>query len=111
MLEILLTRIFSVTLWYHLAFVAVSIAMFGMTLGAVIVYLGARWFTAERAWLNLSVGSALFAVTAVGSVAAHLRMAIDPNVLTSALFELSRAYGLIAIPFVFSGIVISIALT
>jgi hypothetical protein len=32
MLEVLLTRIFSVTLWYHLAFVAVSIAMFGMTL-------------------------------------------------------------------------------
>ena len=30
MYEILLTRIFSVTMWYHFAFVAVSIAMFGM---------------------------------------------------------------------------------
>jgi hypothetical protein len=111
MLEILLTRIFSVTLWYHLAFVAVSIAMFGMTLGAVIVYLGARWFTPSRAWLNLSVGSALFAITAVASVATHLGMAINPDQMTSALFELSRAYGLIAVPFVFSGIVITIALT
>ncbi len=111
MLEILLTRIFSVTLWYHLAFVAVSIAMFGMTLGAVIVYLGARWFTPSRAWLDLSVGSALFAITAVASVATHLGMAINPDQMTSALFELSRAYGLIAVPFVFSGIVITIALT
>ena len=33
--EILLTRIFSVTLWYHFAFVAISVAMFGMTVGAV----------------------------------------------------------------------------
>lgn len=111
MLEILLTRIFSVTLWYHLAFVAVSIAMFGMTLGAVIVYLGARWFTPARAWLNLSVGSALFATSAVASVATHLRMASDPTLLSSALVDLSRAYLLIAIPFVFSGIVVSMALT
>jgi hypothetical protein len=31
MYEILLTRIFSVTMGYHFAFMAVSIAMFGMT--------------------------------------------------------------------------------
>ncbi len=111
MLEILLTRIFSVTLWYHLAFVAVSIAMFGMTLGAVIVYLGVRWFTPARAWLNLSLGSGLFAISAVVSVATHLRMASDPRLLSSALVDLSRAYLVIAIPFVFSGIVVSIALT
>lgn len=111
MLEILLTRIFSVTLWYHLAFVAVSIAMFGMTLGAVIVYLGARWFTPSRAWLNLSLGSTAVAVSAVASVAVHLRMASDPTLLSSALLDLSRAYLIIAIPFVFSGIVVSTALT
>jgi len=32
MYEILLTRIFSVTMWYHFAFVAISVALFGMTL-------------------------------------------------------------------------------
>ena len=31
--EILLTRIFSVTMLYHFAFVALSLAMFGMTVG------------------------------------------------------------------------------
>ena len=111
MLEILLTRIFSVTLWYHLAFVAVSIAMFGMTLGAVIVYAGARWFTPARAPLNLALACALFGVTAVVSVSVHLDMAIDPGAISSALVDLSRAYGVIAVPFVFSGIAIAIALT
>ena len=52
MLEVLLTRIFSVTLWYHLAFVAVSIAMFGMSLGAVVVYLFPTWFAPARAWAS-----------------------------------------------------------
>ena len=33
--EILLTRIFSVTLWYHFAFMAISIAMFGTTVGGI----------------------------------------------------------------------------
>ena len=31
MFEVLLTRVFSLTMWYHFAFMAISIAMFGMT--------------------------------------------------------------------------------
>ena len=42
MFEILLTRIFSVTMLYHFAFVALSLAMFGMTVGALVVYLAPR---------------------------------------------------------------------
>src|SRR5215203_3366045 len=49
MYEVLLTRIFSVTTWYHFAFVAISVAMFGMTVGALIVYLRPSWFPLERA--------------------------------------------------------------
>ncbi len=45
MYEILLTRIFSVTMWYHFAFMAISIAMFGMTVGAIIVYLFPNYFS------------------------------------------------------------------
>ena len=36
--EILITRIFRVTMWYHFAFVAISLAMFGMTMGGLRVY-------------------------------------------------------------------------
>ena len=35
MYEVALTRIFSVTMWYHFAFVAISVALFGMTVGAL----------------------------------------------------------------------------
>ena len=47
MYEILLTRIFSVTMLYHFAFVALSVAMFGLTAGALVVYLAPHLFPPE----------------------------------------------------------------
>ena len=40
--QLLLTRIFSVTMYYHFAFVAISVTMFGMAVGALMVYLRPR---------------------------------------------------------------------
>ena len=48
MYEIALTRIFSVTMWYHFAFVAISVALFGTTAGALLVLLRPQGFTPER---------------------------------------------------------------
>ena len=39
-LQILQSRLFSVTSWYHLSFLVISMAMFGMTLGALKIYRG-----------------------------------------------------------------------
>ena len=36
--ELVLTRIFSVTIWYHFAFVAIAIALFGAGLGGLVVH-------------------------------------------------------------------------
>ena len=45
MLQIIQTRILSVVVWYHLAFLVISLAMFGLTAGAVWVYLRRDRFT------------------------------------------------------------------
>ncbi len=37
--ELTLTRIFSATIWYHYAFVAISVALFGWGLGGFLVYM------------------------------------------------------------------------
>jgi hypothetical protein len=47
MLEIIQTRILSVVVWYHLAFFVISLAMFGLTAGAVWVYLRPLRFTED----------------------------------------------------------------
>ena len=38
MIELALTRIFSVTMYYHFAFLAISIALFGLSASGVFVY-------------------------------------------------------------------------
>ena len=51
MFEVGLTRIFSATIWYHYAFVAISIALLGWGLGGFALHLARRRmaFSRERA--------------------------------------------------------------
>jgi hypothetical protein len=63
MLQIIETRIISVTSWYYLAFFVISIAMFGLTAGAVFVYLRTKRFSPERLSYDLAVAALAFALT------------------------------------------------
>jgi len=113
MYEILLTRIFSVTMWYHFAFMAISIAMFGMTVGAIIVYLFPNYFRAEKTHQQLALSSLLFAISIVGSFVFHLFV---PFIAAGAhwaeaLMHVVGTYVVISIPFIFSGIAVCLALT
>ncbi len=109
--EILLTRIFSVTLYYHFAFVAVSIALFGMTAGAVGVHVFARRFSLARTRREMALAALLFGVTLVLSFVAHVRIPIRPETSGSGLALLLVTYVLVAVPFVFSGVCVCLALT
>src|SRR4030095_5703716 len=42
-------------MWYHFAYMSVSVAMFGMTAGALVVYLFPSIFTRERTNLSLAL--------------------------------------------------------
>src|SRR5262245_57327006 len=69
-LEILDTRLFSVISWYHLSFFAVSTAMFGMSAGALRVYLSKGEFEGPRAAEALGrVGMQFALVTPISHVA------------------------------------------
>ena len=48
MYELLLTRIFSVLMWYHFASMAISLALFGLGASALLIYLRPTWFSAEK---------------------------------------------------------------
>jgi hypothetical protein len=115
MYEILLTRIFSVTMWYHFAFMAISLALFGMTFGAILVYLFPKYFSKERARHHLAIYSFLFAVSVVFSFMTHasIPFVTDWSFVLSPvwLFSVALTYVVIAVPFVFSGITVSLALT
>src|SRR5713226_992091 len=110
MYEILLTRIFSVTTSYHFAFMAVSIAMFGMTVGALVVYLFPTYFTHERSYHHLTLYSLFFGLSVLASFLIYLRIPPGSDVL-ARLFSTTLIYAVISVPFVLSGICVCLALT
>ena len=103
-LELFLTRIFSVTMWYHFAFMAISLAMFGLAAGAILVEMLQR----RDQHSMLARTGLLFALSSAICFAAQLYIPVDPEIewVWTAL-----AFTLIAIPFVFGGMVVCVALT
>ncbi|MGB2819897.1 MAG: hypothetical protein WBF17_02875 [Phycisphaerae bacterium] len=111
MYEILLTRIFSVTMWYHFSFVAISVAMFGMTAGAIVVYLRPQAFRRERVEADLAWSCVAFAVAVVVSFLAHLLIHPAYELTAAGIASVILFYVVTAAPFVFSGICVCLALT
>lgn len=112
MYEIVLTRIFSVTMWYHFAFVAISVALFGMTVGALIVHLFPKMFCEEDVKKRLWIFSLLFAISIPVCFVTQLSIPFVPRASSlAALWSVVLTCIVISIPFVFSGVVVCLALT
>ncbi len=113
MLQIIETRILSVISYYHLAFFAISMAMFGMTAGSLIAYFNQALSAPERLAAHLSWIAAGFAVTTVLSTVVLIStVLLDPSlgILLSAMLWLKLIAALLP-PYVFAGMGISLALT
>jgi len=111
MLQILQTRILSVVAWYHLAFFAISMAMFGLTAGAVFVYLRGERFTEKTLSHDLAYYSVIFAIAT--SICLCVQMTLAPVVIWSAtaVWTWMQMAICLAIPFGAAGVVVSLALT
>src|SRR5437868_14743663 len=72
-LELMLTRIFSVTMYYHFAFMVISIAMLGLSVSGVAIYLFPKLFQDRRAPALASLFMLLFA----GGTGWTLRAGLD----------------------------------
>ncbi|MBI3449603.1 MAG: class I SAM-dependent methyltransferase [Acidobacteria bacterium] len=111
MFEVLLTRIFSVTMFYHFAFVAISVAMFGMTAGAMAVYLLPNTFTPQRLKAHLAVATLMFALTSLGAFLLHVSLPTFSSGQTTGMSAMAPTYIVMTVPFFFSGVAICLALT
>jgi hypothetical protein len=111
MLQIIETRIISVTSWYHLAFFVISIAMFGLTAGAVFVYLHKDRFRPERLSYDLAVATLAFALTTDLAILVQLTLVTGASPSLTSLVAWAEFALCLAVPFFFSGVVVSLALT
>ncbi len=113
LIELLDSRLLSVLTWYHLSFIAISLAMLGGASGAVLVFLAGRRLAGEAA--HRAIGRISFGL-AIAIPLTHLllmRLRIPPleGREPFEIGSLALAVLLLTLPFLLSGAVVTLALT
>ena len=101
-LELSLTRIFSVVFYYHFAFLAISIALFGLGAGGVFSYLVAAW----PCNIYFKLGTIAF-VNSLAVLGSLIYLLTRSGELSNG--TLAAVYFASALPFFLSGTVVSMA--
>jgi predicted membrane-bound spermidine synthase len=111
-LQLTLTRLFSATMHYHFAFLAISLALFGSAASGVALYwLGSRVQGIPTSRL-LARASILFAATTVLALLVILASPISPvDPPARTFWRLAFIYSAAAVPFFCAGAAITIAVT
>jgi hypothetical protein len=103
LLELSLTRIFSVVFYYHFAFLAISIALFGLGVGGVLSYVISAW--PGSLYRKLGFVSLINAGMVLAAVMFVLTRGADVTT-----FDFGVIYFTTALPFLGSGIVVSLVI-
>jgi spermidine synthase len=111
MLEIAIARVLSVALLSHFAFAAISLAMFGLGLSGLAVYLFPNHFRVERLDAQLVNYASLFGLTAALGVPIFLSINLVQEVSVTGFVALSVVYLMLAVPFFFGGVCVSLLMT
>ena len=111
MYEIVLTRLLSVACWYYLAFVSVSMAMFGMTAGALWVQLRPDFFQDANLKHRLTQASLAMAVSMPLALMSMLAVPLQVSYTLETAYSYLLFSAIIAIPFFFSGVVVCLSIT
>jgi hypothetical protein len=109
--ELSFTRIFSVTMYYHFAFLAISIALFGLSASGIYVFVARRWLFRDRPEPLLAGHAAAFAVVTILSLSVLIRLRVGLNYSPENLRLMLATYALATLPFFFGGAVISLAIS
>jgi spermidine synthase len=105
------TRILSAIAWYSLAFFAISVAMLGATVGAVWVYLSRERFQSSSLTVALCTFALATAVAMPASLTVQFCLVTTLSLSLTTVVSWFLLVIVMAGPYVFSGVVISLALT
>ena len=109
--QIVQTRILSVMAWYYLAFFAISVAMLGMTAGAVWVYLRQNRLAPETLPDTLAGAAHLTALAMPASLLVQFSLITTLTPTLTSIVSWTLLMGAMTIPYVFAGVAVSLALT
>lgn len=108
LLELGLTRIFSVVLFYHFAFLAISIALLGLGSGGVFAYIGKSWLSKFETRPLLTLSSLLNAVIVPIVLETVLHIPVSLELSRSNFLRLTAMYLASAVPFFITGLEFSV---
>lgn len=111
MTELALTRIFSVIMYYHFAFLAISIALFGLSASGVFAYLRRKTLDRQPIERLLARQSLVYAVCTIVALFVLVRMRVGLNYSPTNLALMLAIYGLAALPFFTGGLVLTLAIS
>jgi hypothetical protein len=115
LLEILVTRLFSATMFYHFTFMAVGLAMFGIAASGVYVFVNEEKLAVDLHG-NLAKNARRFAATTILTLIFIITNPVFgngsiPPWSSRVFWQLVLLIGFTALPFFFAGVVVSLALT
>jgi spermidine synthase len=111
MTELALTRIFSVVMYYHFAFLAISIALFGLSASGVFAYVAKRKLDGQPTGTLLARQSVIYALFTLVALFALVRLRVGLNYSRENLVLMLTIYALAALPFFTGGLVITLAVS
>jgi hypothetical protein len=111
MTELALTRIFSVVMYYHFAFLAISIALFGLSASGVFAYVFRRRLDTRPTGPLLARQSILYAACTIVALFMLVRIRVGLNYSPQNLALMLAIYALAAVPFFTGGLVVTLAIS
>jgi hypothetical protein len=108
LLELGLTRLFSVVLFYHFAFLAISIALLGLGAGGVFAFLAKNWlkkFETRTLMSWLAVANAAVIPLVLATV---LHVPVSLELSRANFLRLTAMYLVSAVPFLLTGVSFSV---
>jgi MFS family permease len=110
LVELLLTRIFSVTLYYHLSFMVVSLAMLGFGASGLLINLLQKRFAGVKVEAVLCFAAMLFATSTVIAVGVAFRLPVLLTLTKVNLLRFGLIYLFCVVPFLAGGLAVALIL-
>ncbi len=108
LLELACTRLFSVVLYYHFAFLAIGVALLGLGAGGVFAYLRREWLSR---WSTSTIAARMCVLNTVAIVVTLfviLQTPVSPELSLKNFGKLTTVYLATSIPFFFTGLLLSV---
>jgi len=111
MLELALTRLFSATMYYHFAFMAISLALFGGGASGVFIYVIQAKLKERDTGNLMGLCALLFAVSVIFALFVVIGNPITLDNAAENYLRLIKIYCATAMPFFFAGCAVTLAIT